>query len=81
MKVQCRTSAGYLTWTLPAETEAILAQLRPDAQEQLLNAFASNLATLAGAMLAGFGNPAKVETLNMIMREVYEIAVADVARA
>jgi hypothetical protein len=79
MKVQSRTPAGYLTWTLPVEAEARLSQLRPDMQELVLTSFASNLATLAGAILAGFGNPAKTETLNLIMREVYEVAEANIA--
>ena len=72
-QVKYTSPYGEVTWTLPPQAIMALAQAPSPVRDSALEAFGSNLTLLCGAMLKSFGNPAIVETLNLIMREVQEI--------
>lgn len=72
-RVQYTSPYGDVTWTLPPDAIKALSEAPADVRNAALEAFGSNITILCGAMLKSFGNPAIVETLNIIMREVYEI--------
>ena len=80
MKAQFDCSAGQMTWTMPAEVATVLRTLQPEDRAKILASFGSNMQTLAGAMLSGFGNPAKIETINYLMIELHQIATTEIAR-